>query len=453
MKSNSKIIIVGIVAIALGLGLGYFLFGNNRTMEMPTETHEHGGETVQTSGEVEEWICSMHPQIRQPEFGLCPICEMDLIPAGSNESDDPLVLQMTENAVKLANIQTTEIGTTAGESGKMLKLSGKIQADERRASSQVAHIPGRIEKLFVTFTSEQVNKGQKLATLYSPDLISAQRELLEALKLQDSYPNLVEAARKKLLFWKIGKETIEGIEKEGIIQETFTVFAESSGIVTNRRVSVGDYVRQGEALFDLMNLNKVWVFFDAYEEDLKNIKKGDKIEFTTPSSNKIFKTSVTFIDPVINPKTRTTSVRAEVNNSSGLLKPEMLVAGNLRNQKGGITTKLTVPKSAVLWTGKRSVVYVKVPDMEIPSFKYKEIEIGESMGDAYQILSGLEAGEEVVTYGSFTIDAAAQLNNQVSMMNKNVKVKNVVTGVPISMPKHLMNSKINSIDLRLNISN
>lgn len=430
MKSNSKIIIVGIVAIALGLGLGYFLFGNNRTMEMPTETHEHGGETVQTSGEVEEWICSMHPQIRQPEFGLCPICEMDLIPAGSNESDDPLVLQMTENAVKLANIQTTEIGTTAGESGKMLKLSGKIQVDERRASSQVAHIPGRIEKLFVTFTSEQVNKGQKLATLYSPDLISAQRELLEALKLQDSYPTLVEAARKKLLFWKIGKETIEGIEKEGIIQETFTVFAESSGIVTNRRVSVGDYVRQGEALFDLMNLNKVWVFFDAYEEDLKNIKKGDKIEFTTPSSNKIFKTSVTFIDPVINPKTRTTSVRAEVNNSSGLLKPEMLVAGNLRNQKGGITTKLTVPKSAVLWTGKRSVVYVKVPDMEIPSFKYKEIEIGESMGDAYQILSGLEAGEEVVTYGSFTIDAAAQLNNQVSMMNKNVKVKKEVTGVP-----------------------
>ena len=181
MKSNSKIIIVGIVAIALGLGLGYFLFGNNRTMEMPTETHEHGGETVQPSGEVEEWICSMHPQIRQPEFGLCPICEMDLIPAGSNESDDPLVLQMTENAVKLANIQTTEIGTTAGESGKMLKVSGKIQADERRASSQVAHIPGRIEKLFVTFTSEQVNKGQKLATLYSPDLISAQRELLEAL--------------------------------------------------------------------------------------------------------------------------------------------------------------------------------------------------------------------------------------------------------------------------------
>lgn len=434
MKSNSKIILIAVVAVAVGLGIGYLIFGKNQAA-MPAETSQQEGQAVQTSGAAEEWICSMHPQIRQPEPGLCPICEMDLIPAGSNESDDPLVLQMTESAAKLANIQTTVIGEEAGSSGKTIRLSGKVQEDERLASSQVAHIPGRIEKLYVTFTGEQVNKGQKLADVYSPDLITAQQELLEALKLKDVNPALIEAARNKLRFWKIEKGVIDAIEKNGTVQETFTLFADESGIVTKRRVAVGDYLRQGEPLFDLMNLRKVWVLFDAYEEDLANIKMGDRIEFSTPAlPNKTFKTRITFIDPIINPNTRVASLRTEVSNTNGLLKPEMLVYGTLQD-KAVSKTQLTVPKSAVLWTGKRSVVYVKVPDMEVPSFKYKEIEIGESLGDAYQVLSGLETGEEVVTYGSFTIDAAAQLNNQVSMMNKNVNMKKEETGVPNFQPE------------------
>lgn len=434
MKSNSKIIIIAAVAVAIGLGIGYLIFGKNQTA-MPAESSQQGAQAVQTSGEAEEWICSMHPQIRQPEPGLCPICEMDLIPAGSNESDDPLVLQMTESAAKLANIQTTVIGEGASSEGKTIRLSGKVQEDERLASSQVAHIPGRIEKLYVTFTNEKVKKGQKLADIYSPDLITAQQELLEALKLQEVNPNLVEAARNKLRFWKIGKDVIDAIEQNETIKETFTLFADESGIVAKRKVSVGDYVRQGEPLFDLMNLNKVWVLFDAYEEDLANIKMGERIEFTTPAiPNKTFKTRITFIDPIINPKTRVASLRTEVSNTNGLLKPEMLVYGTLQ-EKAISKTQLTVPKSAVLWTGKRSVVYVKVPDMEVPSFKYKEIEIGESLGDSYQVISGLEAGEEVVTYGSFTIDAAAQLNNQVSMMNKNVNMKKDETGVPNFQPE------------------
>ena len=435
---NIKIIIIALLAMAVGLGGGYVLFGNkNQTVDHTT--HQHNNIPTETSSE--EWICSMHPQIRQNEFGLCPICEMDLIPAGSNESDDPLVLQMTESAVKLANIQTTVAGSTqSGNSsvGKTIRLSGKVQADERLASSQVAHVPGRIEKLYVTFTGEQVSVGQKLADIYSPDLITAQRELLEALKLQSVNPNLVEAARNKLRFWKISNNTITNIEMNGKVQETFPLLAAESGIVTNRRVSVGDYLKQGEPLFDLMNLKKVWVLFDAYEEDLANIKVGSRIEFTAPSfPNKTFKTRVTFIDPLINPKTRTASIRTEVNNSSGRLKPEMFVNGILKSNtstKGKST--ISIPKTAVMWTGKRSVVYVKVPDTEIPSFQYREIEIGERLGDSYLVLSGLENGEEVVTYGSFTIDAAAQLNNQVSMMNKDVNLKKEeADGVPNFQPE------------------
>jgi membrane fusion protein, copper/silver efflux system len=423
MQNNMKIIVTAIIAVIIGLGGGYLIFGNKAIKTETSEDHQHELEASQATGEEQIWTCSMHPQIRQNEPGQCPICGMDLIPLEGNSSNDPLVLEMTNAAVKLANIQTTIVGQESGQSGKTFRLSGKVQADERLASSQVSHVPGRIEKLFVTFTGEQVNKGQRLATIYSPELITAQRELLEAMKLKDLNPGLIEAARNKLRYWKMGSTFIEAIEQEGTIQETFTLVADESGIVTNRKVAVGDYVKQGEPLFDLMNLSKVWVLFDAYEEDLATIAIGNSIEFTTPSiPNKIFKTRITFIDPIINPKTRVASIRTEVSNSGRLLKPEMFVMGTLHKKATG-KTQLAVPKSAVLWTGIRSVVYVKVPDMIIPSFRFREVEIGETLGQSYQVLSGLEVGEEVVTYGSFSIDAAAQLNNQASMMNRNVMTK------------------------------
>lgn len=433
MKSNIKIILIAVFAAVVGLAAGYFLFQKGGT----SEVHNHENETSQTivaAANETIYTCSMHPQIRQNEPGECPICGMDLIPVGGNTSSDPSVLEMTENAVKLANIQTSTIGGSATSGGEIntISLSGKVQVDERRAATQVAHLAGRIEKLYVTFTGENVSKGQKLATIYSPELITAQRELLEAVKLQNVSPGLLEAARNKLRFWKIGEATIANIEQNGSVQETFNLFADASGIITNRRVSVGDYVKQGEPLFDLMNLGKVWVIFDAYERDLQNISVGNRIEFTSPAiPNRVFKTKISFIDPLINPKTRTASVRAEISNSKRLLKPEMFVNGTLVNtSSGGKKSQLTVPKTAILWTGKRSVAYIKLPDTEIPSFKFREVEIGESIGDNYLIVRGLEAGEEVVTYGNFALDAAAQLNNQSSMMNRNVVIKKEAIGIP-----------------------
>ncbi|MDH3652372.1 MAG: efflux RND transporter periplasmic adaptor subunit [Saprospiraceae bacterium] len=421
MKKNINLIATAVVAIILGLLMGYLFFGGHSDQE--TNQVMQSTEAVHTAEEAEVWTCSMHPQVRQKEPGECPICEMDLIPLAENRSQDPLILEMTAEAVKLASIQTTVIEEHSTSAGKQIRLSGKVQADERRSSSQVAHLSGRIEKLWVTFTGEQVSKGQKLADLYAPEMISAQRELLEALKLKDLNPDLVEAARNKLRFWKIEEADIQAIEKVGIIHETFPLYALESGVVTQRRVSVGDYVKQGDPLFDLMNLGRVWVLFDAFEEDLGNIKLGDRIEFKTPAlSNKKFKTRVTFIDPIINPGTRATSVRAEVGNSAGLLKPEMLVYGVLQG-KSLMHAQVRIPKTAILWTGRRSVVYIKLPDTPIPSFQFREIELGERLGEEYQVLSGVEPGEEIVTYGSFSIDAAAQLNNQVSMMNRNVMLK------------------------------
>ncbi|MEM9821977.1 MAG: efflux RND transporter periplasmic adaptor subunit [Bacteroidota bacterium] len=420
MNASIKTLMIAIFALLLGLGMGYLIFDRSNEKGNQNNIDSINQPVEETADEV--WTCSMHPQIRQNESGLCPICEMDLTILETSSSSDPLVLEMTPEAVQLANIQTSIVGENTAALEKQIRLTGRVKADERLASSQVAHLPGRIEKLYVTFTGEKVNKGQKLATLYVPELITAQRELLEAIQLQNLNPALLTAARNKMKYWKIDSNTIKRIEESGQVQENFDLFAEESGIVTNRRVAVGDHVHEGQALFDLMSLDKVWILFDAYEEDLAHIQLGQIIAFTTPSiPAKTFRTRITFIDPVIDPNTRVAALRTELSNANGNLKPEMFVNGTLRQQLKN-DRLLTVPKSAVLWTGLRSVVYVKMPDANIPSFQFREVEIGESLGTEYQVLSGLALGEEVVTYGSFSIDAAAQLNNQASMMNQSVTI-------------------------------
>jgi Cu(I)/Ag(I) efflux system membrane fusion protein len=423
MKTNHKIIISSIIALLIGLIFGYLFFGASPELNLDGELSGASSEIEKSADSEEIWTCSMHPQIRQNEPGQCPICGMDLIPLGSQTGTNPLVLEMTQEAVNIANIQTSIVGAKQAHSGKTLRLSGKVQADERLASSQVAQLPGRIEKLYVSFTGEQVNRGQKLVSIYSPELVMAQRELLEAKKLENVNPGLLKSARQKLKNWKIGYAAIEAIETNGSIQEQFILYANETGIVTKRNIAVGDYVKQGEVLFDLMDLTKVWVLFDAYEEDLASIKIGDRIEFTASGvPDKTFTGKLTFIDPFIDPSSRVSKIRTEINNQKGLLKPEMLVYGNLSSLKSS-EEQLSIPKSAVLWTGKRSVVYVKVPGVEIPSFEFREIEISPTGGDQYVVLEGLEVGEEIVTHGNFVIDAAAQLNNQASMMNRNVEIK------------------------------
>jgi len=394
------------------------MFGRNSGM-----VEGHSDHAVQPEDAGQIWTCAMHPQVRQHAPGQCPICGMDLIPLNSvAASGNPLTLEMTPEAVKLASIRTVEAGSGSGPGTRTVSLTGKIQVDERRISSQVVHVPGRIEQLFVTFTGEQVRPGQKLAILYSPELVSAQRELIEAAKWKKTNPQLLEAARTKLRYWKISDTTIAQVEESGEIQQNITVYAEHAGIVRNRRVAVGDYVREGSVLFDIVDLNQVWALFDAYEEDLGSIRVGDVVSFTLQAlPGKTFKARITFIDPVINPQTRVASLRAEVANSAGVLKPEMLLNGMIESSVAKAKGTLTVPKTAVLWTGTRSVVYVEVPGATVPSFEFREVTIGDAMGFEYSILSGLEAGERVVVNGAFVIDAAAQLNNMSSMMNRNVK--------------------------------
>ncbi len=413
----------------VGLFIGWLFFHS------PHKTEDKHNQTAQTS-KTTIWTCAMHPQIRMTEPGKCPICGMDLIPlAQSNAPVDSGAIHLTKEAAELANVLTSVV--TRQKPVKEVRLYGKVQADERLLQSQVAHIPGRIEKLLVNFTGENVRLGQTLALIYSPELVTAQQELLEAAKTKQTQPEIYEASKEKLRQWKLTEPQIAAIESSGNVQNNFEVVSNTTGIVTARRVNNGDYISQGTLLYDIADLSRVWVMFDAYESDLPFLNEGNKISFTVQAlPGTYFSGNIIFIDPVIDPVTRVSKVRIEINNQSGKLKPEMFATGTLYADLQRYKNNFIIPRSAVLWTGKRSIVYVKQAGTDEPIFKIREIELGPVLGNSYVIMNGLNEGEEIVTQGTFSVDAAAQLEGKPSMMNP-------VSGKTSSMPGMEMPVQIN----------
>ncbi|MCK5135269.1 MAG: efflux RND transporter periplasmic adaptor subunit [Bacteroidales bacterium] len=411
-------LIIGVLFTGLFLGWLFFHPSDNTLLH---ENHIEGHEDHDHSAEQATiWTCSMHPQIKLDKPGQCSICAMDLIPLTSMQSAgndvDPNEIVITESAAKLADIQTLVV--SRGTPQKSVYLQGKVHTDERNIAVLTARFGGRIEKLFVNFTGQNVRKGEKLATLYSPDLITAQRELLEAISFKESRPSLYMAAKAKLKLWDLTDDQIAAIENTGEPQHYFDVLSPISGTVMVRHVALGDYIKEGSALFQVTDLTKVWVMFDAYESDLSWIKKGDHVGLTIQSlPGKSFESKVTYIDPFIDPKTRVAKVRIELANPGLKLKPEMFASGVLHSDIAESSDQLLIPKSSILWTGKRAVVYVSVPDRKSPSFLYREITLGPEAGNYYVVADGLIEGEKIAVNGVFKIDAAAQLEGKPSMMN------------------------------------
>ncbi len=407
---NNRVVQLSLVLIA-GLFLGWLIFKTDYSPDA-TQAHEQAKEITYT--------CSMHPQIRQNEPGKCPLCGMDLTPLthGSGAGDsNPFVYSMSPEAIALANVQTQKVKTVSPE--HEIHLTGKVAVNEQRLAVITANYSGRIERLFIDFTGQQVNKGQKLATIYSPELITAQSELIEAAKYKEVNPALFNAAKEKLRLWKVSEAQINEILNKGVVLTEFDVYSDQSGIVIRRDIANGDFVNRGTVLFEIADLSNVWVLLDAYESDLAFMRTGQNITFTVASlPGREFTSTISFIDPLINPQTRTAAVRAVINNPQQLLKPEMFVKGKIKAGLSVNEKSLVIPNTSLLWTGKRSVVYVKVPNAEFPAFELREITLGASLGEYYIVAGGLSEGEEVVTNGVFAIDAAAQLSGNYSMMNR-----------------------------------
>ncbi len=417
IKENYKLILAVFI---VGLVFGWIFFhtsgdsSNTKQKNEVIDVHDHSTE------ENTIWTCSMHPQIKQDQAGNCPICGMELIPLAkvdnSEEEVDPNAIVLSESAAKLADIQTTRVKKGIPE--KKTFLQGKIQADERNLAELTARFGGRIEKLYVNFTGQEVEKGEKLAQVYSPTLLTAQRELLEAISLKQSRPALYLAAKAKLKLWDLNDKQIQAIEEKGEPQSYFDILSPISGTIAKRYVALGDYIKLGNPLFKVVDLSHVWGMFDAYESDLVWLNIGDQVEFTVQAiPGKTYQAKVSFIDPFLDAQSRIAKVRVEISNKDRTLKPEMFLNAKIFSKAAKNNPEILIPKSAVLWTGKRAVVYVKLPDTKNPSFSYREVVLGPEAGSFYVITSGLMEGEEIATNGVFKIDAAAQLQGLPSMMN------------------------------------
>ena len=416
---TTRNILIGTALLATGLLLGALLFGGSAAPDA-SSTASNDTDATSASTQPETWTCSMHPAVRQDEPGSCPICGMDLIPANqpASSSDasgsDPYRMVMTDAAVQRAQVQTTE--AVRDTPTREISLSGRLAVDERRLTTVTAHVDGRIRELMVDFTGASIREGAPMATIYSPELISAQRELLEALKHAERNPRMVASARRKLELWELSDATIRGIEEAGDVQTQVPIVSPVSGTVMDRRVSREQHVQEGAILYEVADLSTLWVVFEAYEEDLPWLREGQTVTFSMRgNAGRTQEATISYIDPMVDSETRTARVRAELSNPNGRLKPDMLVRGTVQSPMDD--EALLVPDSAVLWTGPRSLVYVQDRSSNAPRFEAREVTLGPRVGDRYVIEDGLTEGEHVVTNGAFRIDSAFQLADRRSMMN------------------------------------
>ena len=471
-----------IVAIVVSLVIGYLARG----MFAPTEGQPTAAGVSAKQAERRQekapkwWTCSMHPQIRLPKPGLCPICNMTLIALETQEQEGGGLRELTvsENAKKLMEIQTAPVERKFVEAE--VRMVGKIDYDETRLKYITAWIPGRLDRLYVDYTGVPVKKGDHMVYLYSPELLSAQEELLQALgavrNLRDSDIGImretteatVTAVREKLRLWGLNPEQIAEIEERGTTMDHMTIYAPIGGIVVHKNAQEGMYVNVGTRIYTIADLSQVWVRLDAYESDLMWLRYGQKVEFTTEASpGESFVGTIAFIDPILTQTTRTVKVRVNTSNLEMKLKPGMFIRAVARAQVAtggkvmdaalagkwicpmhpGVVKKaagqcdicqmplmrteslgylgvdpskadkpLVIPASAALVTGRRAIVYVELPGKEKPTFQGREIVLGPRAGDYYVVRRGLAEGERVVTKGNFKIDAELQIQAKPSMM-------------------------------------
>ena len=478
---SRPITVAAIVLVILSAAFGYKVRGwlAPSPEPAPAVAHEHDATEAESA---QVWTCSMHPQIRLPEPGQCPICGMDLIPVSTEDGSDSGMGMRTFTTSEAAKI-LMEVKTSPVERRFVtteIRMVGKIDYDETKLGYITAWVPGRLDRLYVDYTGVNVNKGDHLVYLYSPEILSAQEELKRTAaaiaNMRQDAPDVLkrtakttlEAARSKLRRWGLTDEQIVEAEEKGTVSDHITIYAPMGGTVIERMGQEGMYVETGTKIYTIADLSEVWVMLDAYESDLPWIHYGETVEFTTDAHpGQVFTGQIAFIDPILDEMTRTVKVRVNVPNKNGQLKPEMFVRAVVRAQiatggrvmdpglagkwispmhpeivKDGPGTcdicgmalvpaeklgyvpakagpddmPLVIPASAALLTGKRAVVYVEVPNTEKPTYEGREVMLGARAGDYYIVRSGLAEGELVVTNGNFKIDSALQIHAKPSMM-------------------------------------
>jgi len=407
--------VAGLSVLLIVFLLGWWMGSRDTISTAAADTHSHDENTV--------WTCSMHPQIRNAEPGKCALCGMDLIPVEGGSSSDMAgmqgALEISSEELRLAGVRTEVVGGRTGAGS--LELQGQVALDERNISILSAHVEGRIEQLPINFPGMMVRSGQALAQINSPELYAAQQELLQAYRQKNTRPELYAAARAKLKQWKLSDGEIDQLATATAPSPEFTYKADRSGVVRELRVRKGQYIQRGEPLMEIADLGSVWIQLNVYEQDLTRVRVGQEVEITTDAQpDRPIVTRISYVDPVLDSETRTVRARAEVPNASLNLKPGMLVRARLVEQALMGDSAVSVPATAVLWTGSKAYVYVQQGStaQNIRRFKRLSVVLGARLDDHYVIERGINRGDTIVVHAAFTLDATAQLKGLPSMMSQ-----------------------------------
>lgn len=371
------------------------------------EQQKNHADSSTTAEAKEIYTCPMHPTVVSDRPGACPVCGMALVKKSAQVDVSGEELQQLQHITLsptqrvLANIATMPV--EQAPLTKMIDVVGIVDVAETQQATVSARFRGRIEKLYVNFTGDHVQQGQPLFELYSPELVTSQQEFI--LALDGNQQHLIAGIRERLrLNYGMTDEQIRRIEETRTVQTTVQFNSPISGTVVLKQVQVGQYVDEGTVLYQLANLSKVWIYLDVYEKDIPFVKKGQIVHIKTDAyPNEEFTGRVTFIDPVMNPETRTVRIRTEFDNRHGRLKPKMFVKAQLHME--GKNT-LIVPSSAIVFTGKRTVVWVET---QKNTFEPRDVVLGQSANDSYEVVSGLNEGEMIAVSGGFLIDSESAL--------------------------------------------
>ena len=468
---------VVLLVVVIAFVLGYSLRGGGEMAPVVAD--------VATTSEPEQWYtCSMHPDVRMPNpEDKCPTCLMDLVPVASpadgRDELGPRQIELSPAAEALIHVETTPVVRRSIE--RHVRMVGRVDYDETRLASITAYAAGRLDRLFVDYTGIDVRKGDHLAEIYSPSLLVAQQELIGARRrldrlgaegasiARDVVEALAASSRERLRLLGMTPEQIEATEARGVTGDHVTLYAPIGGVVIDKHARQGSYVKEGDAIYTIADLSRVWVVAEAYESDLPWLRYGQTVQFRTEAfGDEPFEGTIAFIDPLLDRQRRTARVRVNVDNEERRLRPGMFVRASVRatvaaggrvvapelagkwispmhpevvsDRPGNCTVcgmalvpaeelgyaaasaedeqaPLVVPASAVLRTGRRGIVYVKTTEKSEPVFEGREVELGARGERFFIVRAGLREGEQVVVRGNFQIDSAIQIQARPSMMS------------------------------------
>lgn len=372
--------------------------------------------------------CPMHPQIVQDHPGNCPICGMDLeavqgVQANTGQSlQDRAAVQINTTRQQLIGVKVAKIQRRQAQNS--LRAVAQIVENEEARKHVHTKYTGWIEKVYAESTGQFIRKGQPLVDIYSPELLAAQEEYLLALETERQFQNtgfastrettrsVLQAAEEKLRLYDLTFAQIERLRTTRQTRRHLTLYSPAAGVITELNALQGMRVTGGMPLYTLVNLATVWAEARVYENDLAELKIGQPVTVTLPFLPKAkYSGKISFIDPYLDPKTRTATVRVVLTNTNGALKPAMFA--NLEIQTQTNQQRLMIPASAVIQTGKRQLAFVA---KDQGRFEPVELKLGQRLGNDYELLQGPEAGTPVVVEAQFLIDSESQLQAVVNQM-------------------------------------